>query len=339
MYTQALNAPADDPANPSRDGAQPSDDAGRLARFQARIDADDRIEPNDWMPDAYRRTLVRQISQHAHSEIVGQLPEGKWLTRAPSLRRKAALLAKVQDECGHGLYLYAAAETLGVARETLVEQLLSGRAKYSSIFNYPASTWADIGAIGWLVDGAAIMNQIPLCRCSYGPYARAMVRVCKEESFHQRQGFEIMNTLARGTPEQRAMAQDALDRWWWPAMMMFGPPDGQSQHSDASMAWKIKRFSNDDLRQRFVDAMAPQADVLGLTIPDPALAKDDATGHYRFGDIDWEEFRQVLAGNGPCNRERLAERRQAHEDGAWVRDAALAFAAKREARAATSRAA
>ena len=329
MYTQALNAPQD----ADRTALRPVEDAAALARFQARIDAEDRIEANDWMPEAYRKTLIRQISQHAHSEIVGQLPEGKWLTRAPSLRRKAALLAKVQDECGHGLYLYAAAETLGIAREELIEQLLSGRAKYSSIFNYPALTWADIGAIGWLVDGAAIMNQIPLCRCSYGPYARAMVRVCKEESFHQRQGFEIMMTLSRGTPEQKAMAQDALNRWWWPAMMLFGPPDGESLHSDASMAWKIKRFSNDDLRQRFVDAMAPQADVLGIAIPDPALIKDSATGHYAFGPIDWSEFRQVLAGNGPCNRERLAERNQAHADGAWVREAALAYAAKRATKA------
>ena len=324
MYTQALNAPTQ---------ARAVEDAGRMARFQARIDAEERIEANDWMPEAYRRTLVRQISQHAHSEIVGQLPEGKWLTRAPSLRRKAALLAKVQDECGHGLYLYAAAETLGVSREELFEQLLSGRAKYSSIFNYPASSWADIGAVGWLVDGAAIMNQIPLCRCSYGPYARAMVRVCKEESFHQRQGFEIMLTLCRGTPAQKAMAQDALNRWWWPAMMMFGPPDAESTHSDQSTRWKIKRFSNDELRQRFVDAMAPQADVLGLTVPDPALTKG-ADGHHTYGAIDWEEFRQVLAGNGPCNRERLQQRRQSHEDGAWVREAALAFAAKRQARAA-----
>ena len=328
MYTQALNAPPDAPREP-----RPMEDAAAMAKFQARIDADDRIEANDWMPEAYRRTLIRQISQHAHSEIVGQLPEGKWLTRAPSLRRKAALLAKVQDECGHGLYLYAAAETLGVSREELTDQLLSGRAKYSSIFNYPALTWADIGAIGWLVDGAAIMNQIPLCRCSYGPYARAMVRVCKEESFHQRQGFEIMLTLSRGTPEQKAMAQDALNRWWWPAMMMFGPPDGQSQHSDTSMAWKIKRFSNDELRQKFVDAMTPQAEILGLTPPDPALAKDPSTGQYTHGPIDWEEFRQVLAGNGPCNRERLAERRQAHADGAWVRDAALAYAAKQKTKA------
>ena len=323
MYTQALNAPAEP--------VRAIEDADRMARFQARIDAEDRIEANDWMPEAYRKTLTRQISQHAHSEIVGQLPEGKWLTRAPSLRRKAALLAKVQDECGHGLYLYAAAETLGTSREELTDQLLSGRAKYSSIFNYPALTWADIGAIGWLVDGAAIMNQIPLCRCSYGPYARAMVRVCKEESFHQRQGFEIMMTLSHGTPAQKAMAQDALDRWWWPAMMMFGPPDGQSTHSDTSMAWKIKRFSNDELRQKFVDAMAPQAAVLGLVVPDADLVLGE-DGHHGFGAIDWEEFRQVLAGNGPCNRERIAERRQAHADGAWVREAALAHAAKRQAR-------
>ncbi len=324
MYTQALNS--------SESASRPMEDAASLARFQARVDAEEKVEPNDWMPEAYRRTLVRQISQHAHSEIVGQLPEGNWLTRAPSLRRKAALLAKVQDECGHGLYLYAAAETLGVAREEMQEQLLTGRAKYSSIFNYPTLTWADIGTIGWLVDGAAIMNQIPLCRCSYGPYARAMVRVCKEESFHQRQGFEIVLTLCRGTAEQKAMAQDALDRWWWPAMMMFGPPDSESQHSDQSMRWKIKRFSNDELRQKFVDATAPQAAFLGLTIPDPVLALDPETGRYRFGAIDWEEFRQVLAGNGPCNEERIEARRRAHDEGAWVREAALAFAEKRRAR-------
>ncbi len=324
MYTQALNTGGDQ--TPAR---QPLEDAAQLAEFQGRIDNEQRIEANDWMPAAYRRTLVRQISQHAHSEIVGQLPEGKWLTRAPSLRRKAALLAKIQDECGHGLYLYAAAETLGTSREELTDQLLSGRAKYSSIFNYPTLTWADIGAVGWLVDGAAIMNQIPLCRCSYGPYARAMVRVCKEESFHQRQGFEIMLTLSRGTPAQRDMAQDALNRWWWPAMMMFGPPEGQSPNSDASMAWKIKRFSNDELRQRFVDAVVPQADVLGLTVPDAQLKVDPVTGHYVYGRIDWDEFRDILAGNGPCNRERLSERRKAHADGEWVREAALAWAAKR----------
>lgn len=324
MYTQALNT-----AETARGAPE---DAERLARFQARVDAEERIEPNDWMPEAYRRTLVRQISQHAHSEIVGMLPEGNWITRAPSLRRKAALLAKVQDEGGHGLYLYAAAETLGTSREELVDQLLSGRAKYSSIFNYPTLTWADIGAIGWLVDGAAIMNQIPLCRCSYGPYARAMIRVCKEESFHQRQGYEIMLTLCRGTPEQKAMAQDALNRWWWPCLMMFGPPDTESQHSDQSTRWKIKRFSNDELRQRFIDATVPQAHYLGLTPPDPALHQDPETGHWRHGPIDWQEFRDVLAGNGPCNRERLEARRAAHADGAWVRAAAAAHAEKRRAR-------
>ncbi|MEJ1974666.1 MAG: 1,2-phenylacetyl-CoA epoxidase subunit PaaA [Acetobacteraceae bacterium] len=324
MYTQALHAP-----DPSEGRA--AEDPARLAAFQARIDAEHRIEPNDWMPEAYRRTLTRQISQHAHSEIVGQLPEGAWLTRAPSLRRKAALLAKVQDECGHGLYLYAAAETLGTSREALVDALLAGKAKYSSIFNYPALTWADIGAIGWLVDGAAIMNQIPLCRCSYGPYARAMIRVCKEESFHQRQGYEIMIALAHGTPEQADMAQDALDRWWWPCLMMFGPPDSESTHSDKSAAWKIKRFSNDELRQKFVDATVPQARYLGLTLPDPALHQG-ADGHWRHGPIDWAEFRRVLAGNGPCNRDRLAARRRSHADGAWVREAAAAFAAKRAAR-------
>jgi ring-1,2-phenylacetyl-CoA epoxidase subunit PaaA len=321
MYTQALNVH-------EAAEARSVEDAELANRFQARVDAEVRIEPNDWMPQAYRKTLTRQISQHAHSEIVGMLPEGNWITRAPSLRRKAALLAKVQDECGHGMYLYAAAETLGMSREELVDQLLSGQAKYSSIFNYPTMTWADIGAIGWLVDGAAIMNQIPLCRCSYGPYARAMIRVCKEESFHQRQGYEIMLTLARGSAEQKAMAQDALNRWWWPCLMMFGPPDTQSQHSDQSTRWKIKRFSNDELRQKFVDAAVPQAHYLDLTIPDPKLRFDEATRHWIFGDIDWEEFRQVLAGNGPCNRDRLAARRKAHEEGAWVREAALAYAEK-----------
>jgi ring-1,2-phenylacetyl-CoA epoxidase subunit PaaA len=325
MYTQGLNTIDAHAASPQ--------DAEHEARFQACIDADEKIEPNDWMPAAYRRTLVRQISQHAHSEIVGMLPEGNWITRAPSLRRKAALLAKVQDEGGHGLYLYAAAETLDVSREELVDQLLTGKAKYSSIFNYPTLTWADIGAIGWLVDGAAIMNQIPLCRCSFGPYARAMIRICKEESFHQRQGYEIMLTLSRGTPGQKAMAQDALNRWWWPSLMMFGPSDKESQHSDTSMRWKIKRFSNDDLRQKFVDATVPQGHFLGLTFPDPELEFDESAGHWRFGEIDWEEFRQVVAGNGPCNRDRLRARRQAHEDGAWVREAALAHAEKRRARA------
>ena len=323
MYTQALN---------SSDGDERGvEDVARASQFQARIDADERIEPNDWMPAAYRKTLTRQISQHAHSEIVGMLPEGNWITRAPSLRRKAALLAKVQDECGHGLYLYAAAETLGTSREELVDGMLSGKAKYSSIFNYPTLTWADIGTIGWLVDGAAIMNQIPLCRCSYGPYARAMIRVCKEESFHQRQGFEIMVTLCRGTAEQKAMAQNALDRWWWPVLMMFGPPDQVSQHSDTSTKWKIKRFSNDELRQKFSDATVPQAEFLGLTIPDPGMTQNE-NGNWVHSLIDWDEFKQVLAGNGPCNRERLAARRKAHEDGAWVREAAAAYAEKRKRR-------
>ncbi|NUR13114.1 MAG: 1,2-phenylacetyl-CoA epoxidase subunit A [Bradyrhizobium sp.] len=320
MYTQALST-----AETDNRGLE---DAARAAQFQARIDAEERIEPNDWMPVAYRKTLTRQISQHAHSEIVGMLPEGNWITRAPTLRRKAALLAKVQDECGHGLYLYAAAETLGTSREELVDAMLAGKAKYSSIFNYPTLTWADIGTIGWLVDGAAIMNQIPLCRCSYGPYARAMIRVCKEESFHQRQGYEIMLTLCRGSDEQKAMAQDALNRWWWPVLMMFGPPDSTSQHSDTSTKWKIKRFSNDELRQKFVDATVPQAQYLGLTIPDPGMMQD-ADGHWRYSEIDWTEFKQVLAGNGPCNRDRMAARRKAHEEGAWVREAAAAYAAKR----------
>jgi ring-1,2-phenylacetyl-CoA epoxidase subunit PaaA len=327
MYTQALNTSDAEDRN--------IEDAARATQFQARIDADDRIEPNDWMPAAYRKTLTRQISQHAHSEIVGMLPEGNWITRAPSLRRKAALLAKVQDECGHGLYLYAAAETLGTSREELVDLMLAGKAKYSSIFNYPTLTWADIGAIGWLVDGAAIMNQIPLCRCSYGPYARAMIRVCKEESFHQRQGFEIMLTLARGSEEQKAMAQSALDRWWWPVLMMFGPPDKSSQHSDTSTKWKIKRFSNDELRQKFVDATVPHAQYLGLTIPDPGM-KQNAAGNWEYSAIDWNEFNQVLAGNGPCNRERLAARRKAHDEGAWVREAAQAYAEKRKSRKAAA---
>ena len=304
--------------------------AARTAQFEARLARDDKIEPNDWMPEAYRRTLIRQISQHAHSEVVGMLPEGNWLTRAPSLKRKVALLAKVEDEAGHGLYLYGAAETLNVSREELVEQLLTGAAKYSSIFNSPTLTWADIGAIGWLVDGAAIMNQIPLCRCSYGPYARAMIRICREESFHQRQGFEIMLTLCRGMPEQKAMAQDALDRWWWPSLMMFGPHDSASAHSERSMQWKIKRISNDDLRQQFIDATVAQAKVLGLAIPDPDLALDEASGHWHIGAIDWTEFRAVIAGDGPCNRQRLRQRRLAHDAGAWVREAALAYAEKRE---------
>ncbi|MBV8569440.1 MAG: 1,2-phenylacetyl-CoA epoxidase subunit A [Acidobacteriaceae bacterium] len=303
------------------------------AEFQERIEAGIKIEPKDEMPEGYRNTLIRQISQHAHSEIVGQLPEGNWITRAPTLKRKAILLAKVQDEAGHGLYLYAAVETLGVTREQTIQDLLSGKAKYSSIFNYPTLTWADIGAIGWLVDGAAIINQIPICRCSYGPYARAMVRICKEETFHQRQGFEIMLTLARGTPEQKAMAQDALNRWWWPSLMMHGPPDADSKHSAQSMAWKIKLFSNDELRQKFVDQIAPQADFLGLKIPDPDLKWNPERGHYDFGPIDWNEFYSVIQGNGPCNRERLQARIDAHRQGAWVRDAAAAYAAKQRAKA------
>lgn len=301
-------------------------------KFQEKIDSEIKIEPKDWMPDAYRKTLIRQMSQHAHSEIVGMLPEGNWITRAPSLRRKLGLLAKVQDEAGHGLYLYSATETLGVEREDLLDDLHSGKAKYSSIFNYPTLTWADIGAIGWLVDGAAIMNQVPLCRCSYGPYARAMVRVCKEESFHQRQGFEIMLTLAKGSPEQKEMAQDALNRWWWPSLMMFGPNDSDSKHSAKSMEWKIKRFSNDELRQRFVDNTVPQADILGLTVPDPDLKWNAETEHYEYGPIDWEEFWNVVKGNGPCNKERLNARRKAHEEGAWVREAAVAYAEKRQKR-------
>ncbi len=304
----------------------------RLRRFEERIDAETRVEPQDWMPDAYRRTLIRQMAQHAHSEIVGMLPEANWLTRAPTLQRKAILLAKIQDEAGHGLYLYSAAETLGTSRAELVQQLLDGRSKYSSIFNYPTLSWADIGAIGWLVDGAAIMNQVPLQRCSYGPYARAMVRICREESFHQRQGYEIMMAMAAGTQAQRRMAQDALDRWWWPSLMMFGPPDGDSVHSAQSMRWKIKRVGNDELRQKFVDVTVPQAQRLGLAVPDPELRWNAATGHYDFGPLDWEEFRRVLAGEGPCNRQRLEQRRRAHAEGAWVREAALAHAERRRAR-------
>ncbi len=307
-------------------------------RFQDRVDADERIEPRDWMPEKYRKTLIRQISQHAHSEIVGMLPEGNWITRAPNLRRKLGLIAKVQDEAGHGLYLYSACETLGISRDEVLDQLHTGKAKYSSIFNYPTLTWADIGAIGWLVDGAAILNQVPICRCSYGPYARAMVRVCKEESFHQRQGYEIMLALANGTPEQKEMAQDALNRWWWPSLMMFGPNDAESTHSAQSMAWKIKRFSNDELRQRMVDMTKPQADILGLTIPDPDLKWNEETGSHDFGAIDWEEFWSVVKGDGPCNKERLAARVKAHEDGKWVRDAAVAYAEKQEVRKAAKQA-
>ena len=297
-------------------------------RFQARIDADERIEPRDWMPDAYRKTLIRQMSQHAHSEIVGMLPEGNWITRAPSLKRKAILLAKVQDEAGHGLYLYSAAETLGASRDQMTRDLLSGKAKYSSIFNYPTLSWADMGAVGWLVDGAAIMNQVPLCRTSYGPYARAMVRVCKEESFHQRQGFEIMQTLCEGTPAQKEMAQDALNRWWWPTLMMFGPPDDQSPNSATSMAWRIKRFSNDELRQRFVDMMVPQAEFLGLTVPDKNLSWNDQKQGYDFGVINWQEFFDNIKGNGPCNRERMKARNKAWDEGAWVREAATVHSEK-----------
>ncbi|MCY0147533.1 1,2-phenylacetyl-CoA epoxidase subunit A [Hoeflea sp. G2-23] len=300
-----------------------------LAAFQARIDREEKIEPNDPMPEGYRRTLVRQIGQHAHSEIVGMLPEGNWITRAPSLRRKIALLAKVQDEGGHGLYLYSAAETLGVSREQMTEELLSGKAKYSSIFNYPTLTWADIGAVGWLVDGAAIMNQIPLCRCSYGPYARAMIRVCKEESFHQRQGYEIMMTLARGSEEQKELAQDALNRWWWPSLMMFGPSDSESTNSDQSMKWKIKRFSNDELRQKFITATVPQAEFIGLTMPDPELKWNEAKQAYDHGEIDWAEFKAVVRGDGQMNRDRLRDRNKAWDDGAWVREAALAHARER----------
>ena len=300
-----------------------------LKDFDTYVSDEKKIEPKDWMPEAYRKTLVRQISQHAHSEIVGMLPEGAWITRAPSLKRKAILLAKVQDEAGHGLYLYSACETLGVERADLVDDLLSGKAKYSSIFNYPTPTWADIGAIGWLVDGAAIMNQVPLCRCSYGPYARAMVRVCREESFHQRQGYSIMMSLMEGTDAQRQMAQDALDRWWWPSLMMFGPSDKDSKHSAQSMAWKIKRFTNDELRQRMVDMTVPQAELIGLKMPDPDLKWNEEKGMHDFGEIDWEEFYDVIAGNGPCNADRLATRNKAHDDGAWVREAALAYADKK----------
>lgn len=299
-------------------------------RFQQRIDAEIKIEPKDWMPEKYRKTLIRQISQHAHSEIVGMLPEGNWITRAPSLRRKVALLAKVQDEAGHGLYLYSAAETLGASRDQMTRDLLSGKAKYSSIFNYPTLSWADIGAIGWLVDGAAIMNQVMLTRASYGPYARAMVRICKEESFHQRQGYEIMLTLCQGTAAQKEMAQDSLNRWWWPSLMMFGPRDSESSNSEASMKWKIKRKSNDELRQQFIDVTVAQAEYLGLSIPDPDLKWNDATGHYDFGEIDWDEFWNVVKGNGPCNRDRIRARVKAYEEGAWVREAALAFAEKQK---------
>jgi ring-1,2-phenylacetyl-CoA epoxidase subunit PaaA len=328
MYTQALDVHGTDPA-------APADEAELERRFQSRVDLEEKIEPKDWMPARYRATLIRQIAQHAHSEIVGMLPEGNWITRAPSLLRKSILIAKVQDEGGHGAYLYSAAETLGVSRDQMIEQLLSGKARYSSIFNYPTPTWADVGAIGWLVDGAAIMNQIPLCRCSYGPYARAMVRICREESFHQRQGFDIMLKLSQGTPDQKRMAQGALDRWWWPALMMFGPPDAASTHSTDSQRWKIKRFSNDELRQKFVDFTVPQAKFLGLTVPDPNLAWNESEQRHEFGAIDWDEFERVLKGGGPCNAERLAARRRAQADGGWVREAAMAHAAKQRERAAS----
>lgn len=300
--------------------------------FQEKIDNETKIEARDWMPDAYRKTNLRQISQHAHSEIVGMLPEGNWISRAPSLKRKAILLAKVQDEAGHGLYLYSAAETLGQSREEMINDLHSGKAKYSSIFNYPTLTWADMGAIGWLVDGAAIMNQVMLTRTSYGPYARAMVRICKEESFHQRQGFEILLVLSKGSPEQKAMCQDSINRWWWPALMMFGPKDSESTNSDQSMKWKIKRKSNDELRQNFVDMIAEQVKILGMTLPDPALKWNEASRHYDFGEINWDEFWNVVKGNGPCNKQRLDARRNAWEKGEWVREAAAAHAAKRAAK-------
>jgi len=329
MYTQAIDLPNQQPEDAKR-GPTALENAAYQEEFNAKLARGDFIEAKDWMPEAYRKTLIRQISQHAHSEIVGMLPEGNWITRAPTLKRKSILLAKVQDEGGHGLYLYAAAETLGVSRDELVEALHAGKAKYSSIFNYPTLTWADIGVIGWLVDGAAIMNQIPLCRCSYGPYARAMVRVCKEESFHQRQGFDLLLALMRGNGAQREMVQHATNRWWWPVLMMFGPHDSESQHGEQSAKWGIKRISNDDLRQKFIDAAVPQAKVLGITLPDPELNWNDARGHYDHGEIDWAEFWNVVNGNGPCNRERLAARVKAWEDGAWVRAAALAYTRKQE---------
>lgn len=330
MYVQDVKQAS----SANRSGPVAMEDPARLAAFEARVAADEFIEPKDWMPDAYRKTLVRQISQHAHSEIVGMLPEGNWIGRAPTLRRKAILLAKVQDEAGHGLYLYCAAETLGTSRDQMTAALLAGKAKYSTIFNYPTLTWADMGTIGWLVDGAAIMNQVPLQRTSYGPYARAMVRVCKEESFHQRQGYEAVMALAAGTPEQKAMAQDALNRWWWPSLMMFGPPDDQSPNSEQSMRWRIKRDTNDELRQKFVDITVPQAEAVGLTIPDPELVWNEAKGGYDFGTPDWDEFFAVVRGEGPVARERLKARRDAWNNGAWVRDAAMAHADKQSVRVA-----
>ncbi len=335
MYTQALDLMKQDSVKNDQvgksavaQGLSIAEDPAERAKFDRKIGADQKIEPQDWMPEAYRKTLIRQISQHAHSEVVGMLPEGNWITRAPSLRRKAILLAKVQDEGGHGLYLYSAAETLGQSREQMNEALLSGKAKYSSIFNYPTLTWADVGCIGWLVDGAAIMNQVPLCRCSYGPYARAMIRICKEESFHQRQGFELMLALCNGTAEQKRMAQEAFNRWWWPVLMMFGPSDAESPNSELSMKWGIKRLSNDELRQRFVDATVPQAQLLGLQIPDKNLRWNEERQSYDIGPINWEEFWRVVNGDGPCNRERMQARRAAHENGSWVREAAKAYAQK-----------
>jgi ring-1,2-phenylacetyl-CoA epoxidase subunit PaaA len=329
MYTQSLDLP--DASAPALSAVAVAPDALQI-RFDEKIDADQKIEPQDWMPEAYRRTLVRQISQHAHSEIIGMQPEGQWISRAPSLKRKAILLAKVQDEGGHGLYLYSAAETLGVGRDSLLDALHTGKAKYSSIFNYPTLEWADVGVIGWLVDGAAIRNQVPICRCSYGPYARAMIRICKEESFHQRQGFESLMVQMQGTPEQRAMVQDAVNRWWWPVLAMFGPPDADSTNGAQGMRWGIKRISNDDLRQKFVDATVPQAAVLGVSLPDPDLKWDEERQKHRYGAIDWDDFWAVVGGNGPCNKERLVNRVKAHEDGQWVRDAAQAHAAKQRAR-------
>ena len=329
MYTQSFNVPDKADAPPGAALKAVPHDSALQAHFDAVIDADGKIEPRDWMPDAYRKTLVRQISQHAHSEIVGMLPEGNWISRAPSLKRKTILVAKVQDEGGHGLYLYSAAETLGTSRDQMFDALHSGKAKYSSIFNYPTLTWADIGVVGWLVDGAAIMNQVPICRCSYAPYARAMVRICREESFHQRQGYDSLLTMMQhGTEAQKAMVQDAVNRWWWPSIMMFGPPDDQSPNSAQSMRWGIKRFSNDDLRQKFIDATVPQAELLGVTLPDPDLKWNAERGCHDFGVIDWSEFWRVIAGDGPCNRERLGARVKAWEDGAWVREAALAHARK-----------
>ncbi len=335
MYTQALDIAdqsADRQPQPPERPAGSNDNRAQAA-FDATMDADGKIEPQDWMPEAYRKTLVRQISQHAHSEIIGMQPEGNWISRAPSLKRKVILIAKVQDEGGHGLYLYGAGETLGTSREQMLDALHAGRAKYSSIFNYPTLTWADVGVIGWLVDGAAIMNQIPLCRCSYGPYARAMIRICKEESFHQRQGFESLMTMMAGTFEQRAMVQGAVNRWWWPVLAMFGPPDSDSPHSAQGRRWGIKRISNDDLRQRFVDASVPQAKVLGVELPDPDLKWNAASGQHDYGAIDWDEFWATVNGNGPCNKERLATRVKAHTDGQWVRDAAQAYAGKQRAAA------